>query len=67
MRVDGIRGVTRRRRFTLTTQHDKTNKNAPDLVKREFVATEPNELWVANITYVPTWSGYLYLAVVLDV
>jgi putative transposase len=40
---------------------------APDLVDREFSAQAPNELWVADITYIPTWTGFLYLAVVLDV
>jgi putative transposase len=40
---------------------------APDLVKRDFAAAAPDQLWVADITYVPTWAGVLYLAVVLDV
>ena len=40
---------------------------APDLVKREFAADGPNQLWVADMTYVPTWAGFIYLAVVLDV
>jgi len=40
---------------------------APDLVRRNFTATAPNQLWVADITYVPTWAGFLYLATVLDV
>jgi transposase InsO family protein len=40
---------------------------APDLVERNFVAAAPNRLWVADITYIPTWAGFLYLAVVLDV
>jgi len=65
MRKAGIRGVTRRR-FTVTT-HPSQRQPAPDLVKRRFEATQPNELWVADITYVPTWSGFLYLATVLDV
>jgi putative transposase len=39
---------------------------APDLVKRDFRAQGPNQLWVADITYVPTWAGFLYVAVVLD-
>ena len=39
---------------------------APDLVKRDFAAAAPDQLWVADITYVPTWMGFLYLAVVLD-
>ena len=40
---------------------------APDLVERKFVAAAPDQLWVADITYIPTWAGFLYLAVVLDV
>ena len=40
---------------------------APDLVKRQFTAAGPNQLWVADMTYVPTWAGFIYLAVVLDV
>mgnify|MGYP001825229485 CR=1 FL=1 len=39
---------------------------APDLVRRDFTATAPNQLWVADITYVPTWEGWLFLAVVVD-
>ena len=39
---------------------------APDLVRRRFQATAPNELWIADITYVPTWEGWLFLAVVVD-
>ena len=39
---------------------------APDLVDRDFTATGPDQLWVADITYIPTWAGFLYLAVVLD-
>jgi putative transposase len=39
----------------------------PDLVDRNFTADAPNKLWVSDITYVPTWAGFLYLAVVLDV
>jgi len=50
-----------------TTQRDVRQRPAPDLVGREFAATEPNQLRVADITYVPTWSHFLYLAVVLDV
>lgn len=40
---------------------------APDLVQRHFVATAPNQLWVADMTYIPTYRGFLYLAIVLDV
>jgi putative transposase len=65
MKGAGLRGVCRRR-FATTTVRDGA-RQAPDLVDRAFVATAPNVLWVADITYVPTWSGFLYLAVVLDV
>ncbi|MEE9128658.1 MAG: DDE-type integrase/transposase/recombinase, partial [Phycisphaerales bacterium] len=40
---------------------------AADLVERDFTAEVPDRLWVADITYIPTWAGFLYLAVVLDV
>ena len=56
-----------RRKTTITTIRDRDAKPAPDLVERRFTADGPNQLWVADITYVPTWSGFLYLAVVLDV
>ena len=67
MRAAHIRGVSRRRAFVVTTQRDKDKQPAPDLVKREFKADGPNQLWVADMTYVPTWAGFIYLAVVLDV
>jgi putative transposase len=60
-----LEGISRRRKYRST--RDKDARPAPDLVEREFVATAPNQLWVADITYVPTWAGFLYLAVVLDV
>ena len=62
----GIQGASKRRWVT-TTKRDKDARPAPDLVKRQFKADAPNKLWVADITYIPTWSGFLYLAVVLDV
>lgn len=65
MRAAGIVGVSRRR-FVVTTTRDGA-RQAPDLVDRTFVADAPNMLWVADITYIPTWSGFLYLAIVLDV
>jgi putative transposase len=48
--------------------HDAVSEEEPatDLVDRKLVASRPDELWVADITYVPTWAGFLYLAVVLD-
>jgi len=65
MRQEGIRGASRRR-WTCTTVRDRRAAVAPDLVKRDFRAQGPNQLWVADITYVPTWAGFLYVAVVLD-
>ncbi len=65
MRLAGIRGVSRRR-FVCTTKRRGTDDAAPDLVERNFTADTPNQLWVADITYVPTWAGFLYLSVVLD-
>jgi putative transposase len=67
MRQAGIRGVSRRRAFVVTTQRDPRQRPAPDLVNRRFVAGAPNELWVADMTYVPTWAGFIFLAIVLDV
>jgi putative transposase len=67
MRCNVIRGVSRRRSFVVTTQRDTRQRPAPDLVKRTFVANGRNQLWVADMTYVPTWAGFVFLAVVLDV
>jgi putative transposase len=66
MRRAGLKGVSRRKGIR-TIVHDAQARPAPDLVKRDFTATAPNTLWVADITYVPTWVGFLYLAVVIDV
>jgi putative transposase len=65
MRQAGIAGVSRRR-FCVTTTRDG-RPASPDLVERKFEADGPNKLWVADITYVPTWAGFLFLAVVIDV
>lgn len=67
MRQGQMRGVSRRRSFCVTTERDVRQRPAPDLVRREFVATDINQLWVADMTYIPTWMGFLYLAVVIDV
>lgn len=67
MREAGIRGISRRRGFVLTTRRAKGARPAPDLVNRTFSAAGPNRLWVADMTYVPTWAGFIFLAVVLDV
>ncbi len=66
MRRANIAGVSRRRSFR-TTVRDPKGRPAPDLVDRNFSATKPNQLWVADMTYIPTATGFLYLAVVLDV
>ena len=65
MKAAGIAGVSRRR-GTRTTFRDNRVRPACDLVDRNFYADAPDTLWVADITYVPTWAGFLYLAVVLD-
>ncbi len=66
MRDRGLRGVCRRKWVTTTVREDD-DRPAPDLVNRTFTADAPNQLWVADITYIPTWEGFLYLAIVLDV
>jgi putative transposase len=66
MREAGLVGASRRRGGITTTRRDRDARPAPDLVDRNFVASRPNELWVGDITFVPTASGFLYLAVVLD-
>jgi len=66
MREGGLVGASHRRGGPVTTQRDKEARPAPDLVDRDFTAVGPNQLWVADITYVPTMAGFLYLAVVLD-
>jgi putative transposase len=65
MKADGLKGVCRRK-WVVTTTRDADAAPAADLVQRQFVADAPNRLWVADITYIPTWAGFLYLAVVLD-
>ena len=65
MREAGLRGVSRRRSVR-TTVRSEDARPAPDLIERDFSVTAPDELWVADITYVPTWAGFLYLAVVID-
>ncbi len=66
MRERNIHGASRRP-SVVTTRRDRDARPAPDLVERRFVAEAPDQLWVADITYIPTWSGFLFLAVVLDV
>jgi len=66
MREAEIRGVSPRK-WTSTTVRGKRAWPAPDLVDRDFTATGPDQLWVADITYISTWAGFLFLAIVLDV
>jgi putative transposase len=66
MRRAGLHGVCRRRTVP-TTQRDARAQPSEDRVHRQFTAQEPDRLWVAEITYLPTWEGFLYLAVILDV
>ena len=63
----GLVGACHRRGGPATTRRDKEARPAPDLVDRHFTASGPNQLWVADMTYLPTAAGFLYLAVVLDV
>ena len=65
LRGAGLQGVSRRRGVR-TTRRGPVETPAADLVQRDFTATAPNQLWVADITYIPTWAGFLFLAVVLD-
>ena len=65
MRQAGLAGA-QRRRYRGTTRQDRAAIAAPDLVQRDFTAFGPDQLWVADITYVPTGEGWLYLATVLD-
>ena len=65
MRSASLAGASRRRRIA-TTRRDPAHHPASDLVRRNFAATGPNQLWVADITFIPTLAGFLFLAVVLD-
>lgn len=66
MRTLNIRGASRsKKRFT--TKADPAHVRAPDLVRRDFTATRPNEKWVADFTYCSTWSGIVYVAFIVDV
>ena len=66
MRAARIAGVSRRRSAPITTPRARDHHPASDLVRRNFMAERPNALWVADITFLPTLAGLLYLAVVLD-
>jgi putative transposase len=67
MREMGLRGAVRGRAWKITTQSDPATARPADLVDRQFTATRPNQLWVADFTYVATWRGFVYVAFVIDV
>jgi transposase InsO family protein len=67
MAQKGLRGVVRGPAFKRTTVSDESAARPLDLVKRDFSAEGPNRLWVADLTYVATWSGFVYVAFVVDV
>lgn len=66
MRVAGLRGKCKRRLHTLTTHSQHSLPVAENLLNQEFAATQPNQKWASDITYIPTAQGWLYLAVILD-
>jgi putative transposase len=66
MRAAGLRGVRRGRKPVITTKPDQAARRAPDLVNRDFSAPAPNQLWLVDFTYVPTWAGMAFTAFVSD-
>ena len=67
MRQMGLEGVRRGPRFKVTTVADEAIQRPADRVERDFTAQQPNQLWVADLTYVATWKGFVYVAFVIDV
>ncbi len=67
MRQMGLAGAVRGRAWVTTTRAQPDSARPRDLVQRQFVATRPNQLWVADFTYVATWQGFVYVAFVVDV
>ena len=67
MRAMGLQGAVRGRAWVITTQANSGADRPLDLVDRHFTATQPNQLWVADFTYVATWRGFVYVAFVIDV
>jgi len=65
MREEGIQ-AKQPKRYKVTTKADKSHPVAPNLLERDFTADAPNQKWTADITYIPTLEGWLYLAVILD-
>jgi len=66
MRQEGLEGTRRGKKRRTTTPDEAALEHARDLLQRDFTATRPNEKWVADITYLRTWSGFCYLAFILD-
>jgi transposase InsO family protein len=66
MRQNGLEGKLRGRKQRTTIADEAAVERARDLLQRDFTATRPNEKWVADITYVRTWNGFVYLAFILD-
>jgi transposase InsO family protein len=66
MREMGLAGAIRGRKVKKTTEPDESLARPRDLVDRDFTATRPNQLWVADLTYVATWRGFVYVALVID-
>jgi len=67
MREIGLSGARRGKAYKVTTVTDETLVRPPDLVERKFKASAPNRLWVADLTYVKTHSGWVYVAFIVDV
>ena len=66
MQSQGLKGVVRGRRHRTTTPSKSADSRPDDLVQRRFRADRPNQLWVADLSYVATWSGFVYAAFVID-
>src|SRR5918998_6327978 len=67
MRIHGLQGAKRRGKPWRTTTADPTADRSPDLVNRDFTATGPNELWIADFTYLRCWEGLVFFSFVIDV
>ncbi len=67
MREMSLEGAVRGRKYKATTIPDAAAYRPPDLVQRNFTAERPNQVWVADLTYVATWSGFVYVAFITDV
>lgn len=66
MRDEGLSGIIRGRKHRTTIPRSKDSRRAGDLLDRDFTASAPNHKWVTDFTYVPTWSGFVYVALVID-